>query len=79
MHVLALTKFNAKICNSCSIFDSNSAPDAAAINLVYYNAVMKNVTFINHIGSTMRVSNYSKHCILHSLIHLNHKGDYWKS
>ena len=58
MYVLALTKFNAKICNSCSIFDSNSAPDAAAINLVYYNAVMKNVTFINHIGSTMRVSNY---------------------
>ena len=41
---------------SCSIFDSNSAPDAAAINLVYYNAVIKNVTFVNHTGSTLRVS-----------------------
>ena len=39
-----------------SLFDGNSGPDAAAINLVYYNAVIQNVTFVNHTGVTLRVS-----------------------
>ena len=66
---------------SCSIFDSNSAPDAAAINLVYYNAVLKNITFVNHTGSTLRVSEYQfllpLYITLYTYVII--KGDYWKS
>ena len=42
--------------NFCSIFNGNSAPDGAAINLAYYSVAIENVTFISHIGSTLRVS-----------------------
>ena len=34
------------------------APSGAAINLAYYNAQMENVSFRNHHGSAIRVSNH---------------------
>ena len=42
----------------CSEFDGNTAPSGAAINLAYYNARMDNVSFRNHHGSAIRVSNH---------------------
>ena len=42
----------------CSDFDGNTAPSGAAINLAYYNAWMDNVSFRNHHGSAIRVSNH---------------------
>ena len=44
------------VCN-CSNFDNNFGSGGASVSLIYYSGNFNNVTFSNHSGPVVRVSN----------------------
>ena len=60
------------VCN-CSNFDNNFGSGGASVSLIYYSGNFNNVTFSNHSGPVVRVSNrrifiYNE-IIMHNSIH----------
>ena len=62
------------VCN-CSNFDKNFGSGGATISLIYFSGNFNNVTFSNHKGPVVRVSNriifkVMMHNYIHSMLYL---------